>query len=91
MPNYTPDPDKQPQLLPEDHSISQTTPEEQKEKERYRECLHDYLRDPELSKIEGFPIGEDEDILTLYGPPYLYRLPQPLFERGHRGVAAGAR
>lgn len=32
---------------------------------------------PELKKIEGFPIGEDEDILTLSDPPYYTACPNP--------------
>ncbi len=37
--------------------------------------LKDYL--PELKKIEGFPIGEDEDILALSNPPYYTACPNP--------------
>lgn len=32
---------------------------------------------PELKKIEGFPIGEDEDILALSDPPYYTACPNP--------------
>lgn len=32
---------------------------------------------PELKKIEGFPIGKDEDILTLSDPPYYTACPNP--------------
>jgi len=32
---------------------------------------------PELKKIEGFPIGEDEDILKLSDPPYYTACPNP--------------
>jgi len=32
---------------------------------------------PELKKIEGFPIGEDEDILNLSDPPYYTACPNP--------------
>ena len=32
---------------------------------------------PELRKIEGFPIGEDEDILNLSDPPYYTACPNP--------------
>ena len=39
--------------------------------EERREYFLNELRSklPELKKIEGFPIGEDEDILTLSDPP----------------------
>lgn len=32
---------------------------------------------PELKKIEGFPLGEDEDILALSDPPYYTACPNP--------------
>jgi DNA modification methylase/rubredoxin len=32
---------------------------------------------PELKKVEGFPIGEDEDILNLSDPPYYTACPNP--------------
>ncbi len=32
---------------------------------------------PELKKLEGFPIGEDEDILALSDPPYYTACPNP--------------
>ncbi len=32
---------------------------------------------PELKKIDGFPIGEDEDILALSDPPYYTACPNP--------------
>ncbi len=35
------------------------------------------LRDPEFRKIEGFPIGSDEDILALSDPPYYTTCPNP--------------
>jgi DNA modification methylase len=42
----------------------------------------DYKKDlaerlPELKKIEGFPIGKDEDILALSQPPYYTACPNP--------------
>ena len=35
----------------------------------FTEELRKKLQDPEFRKIEGFPIGSDEDILTLRGCP----------------------
>lgn len=32
---------------------------------------------PELKQIEGFPLGEDEDILALSDPPYYTACPNP--------------
>jgi len=39
--------------------------------------LHKKLKDPEFRKIEGFPIGSDEDILALSDPPYYTACPNP--------------
>lgn len=41
----------------------------------FREELRKKL--PELKKIEGFPIGEDEDIIALSDPPYYTACPNP--------------
>ncbi|MDO8055278.1 MAG: DNA methyltransferase, partial [Candidatus Hermodarchaeota archaeon] len=35
------------------------------------------LKDPEFRKIEGFPIGSDQDILALSDPPYYTACPNP--------------
>ena len=35
------------------------------------------MRDPKFRKIEGFPIGSDEDILNLRDPPYYTACPNP--------------
>ena len=50
------------------------------EKEAYRERLREKLKDPEFRKIEGFPIGEDEDILALSDAPYYTACPNPFIE-----------
>ena len=42
--------------------------------------LRERLRDPEFRKIEGFPIGSDEDILALSDPPYYTACPNPFLE-----------
>jgi DNA modification methylase/predicted RNA-binding Zn-ribbon protein involved in translation (DUF1610 family) len=41
------------------------------------ERLRAKLKDPEFRKIEGFPIGSDEDILALSDPPYYTACPNP--------------
>ena len=47
------------------------------------EARWDYFREelrkklPELKKIEGFPIGEDDDIINLSDPPYYTACPNP--------------
>jgi DNA modification methylase len=49
-------------------------------REYFLEKLHEKLKDPEFRKIEGFPIGEDEDILALSDPPYYTACPNPFIE-----------
>ncbi len=77
MPKYSSDPEKQPVLLPEDRLASRPAPEDQEDKEAYRQRLRACLRDPDFRKIEGFPIGEDEAILALSDPPYYTACPNP--------------
>jgi len=43
----------------------------------FTEELRKKLQDPEFRKIEGFPIGSDEDILNLSDPPYHTACPNP--------------
>ncbi len=43
----------------------------------FTDKLREKLRDPEFRQIEGFPIGEDEDILRLSDPPYYTACPNP--------------
>lgn len=48
---------------------------EEERREYFREELRKKL--PELKQMEGFPIGEDEDILNLSDPPYYTACPNP--------------
>lgn len=48
---------------------------EEERRAYYRNELRTKL--PELKKIEGFPIGEDEDIINLSDPPYYTACPNP--------------
>ena len=43
----------------------------------FTDKLREKLKDPEFRKIEGFPIGSDEDILNLSDPPYYTACPNP--------------
>lgn len=45
----------------------------------FREELRKKL--PELKKIEGFPIGEDDDIINLSDPPFYTACPNPWLEK----------
>ncbi|WP_446917529.1 DNA methyltransferase, partial [Klebsiella pneumoniae] len=42
--------------------------------------LAEKLKDPEFRKIEGFPIGSDENILNLSDPPFYTACPNPWIE-----------
>ena len=48
---------------------------EEARREYFREELRKKL--PELKEIDGFPIGEDEDIIALSDPPYYTACPKP--------------
>ena len=50
---------------------------DEKRREYFLEKLRQKLKDPEFRKIEGFPIGEDEDIVRLSDPPYYTACPNP--------------
>jgi hypothetical protein len=65
----------QPELLPDQPSPDQTARDA--ERAEYLERLREKLKDPEFRAIEGFPIGEDEDILALSDPPYYTACPNP--------------
>lgn len=54
--------------------------DDEKRREYFLEKLREKLKDPEFRKIEGFPIGEDEDILSLSDPPYYTACPNPFIE-----------
>lgn len=55
--------------------LGKTFNTEEERRTYFREELRKKL--PELKKMEGFPIGEDEDILNLSDPPYYTACPNP--------------
>ena len=57
--------------------LGQTFTTDQARREHYQKLLADKLKDPEFRKIEGFPIGTDEDILAMSDPPYYTACPNP--------------
>jgi DNA modification methylase len=57
--------------------LGQTFPSDDARREHYLSLLAKKLKDPEFRKIEGFPIGEDEDFLALSDPPYYTACPNP--------------
>ena len=60
--------------------LSITFERDEKRRKYFLEKLREKLKDPEFRKIEGFPIGEDEDILALSDPPYYTACPNPFIE-----------
>jgi DNA modification methylase len=52
-------------------------PSDEARRQHFTELLRERLRAPEFRKIEGFPIGTDEDILNLSDPPYYTACPNP--------------
>jgi DNA modification methylase len=50
---------------------------DEERREYFLEKLREKLKDFEFRKIEGFPVGTDEDILALSDPPYYTACPNP--------------
>ncbi len=57
--------------------LGMTFQNDEERREYFLEKLREKLKDPEFRKIEGFPIGSDEDILALSDPPYYTACPNP--------------
>ncbi|SFA83207.1 DNA methylase [Lentibacillus halodurans] len=70
MINENKDEDEQPVTV-----LGMTFKNDQERREYFTEELRKKL--PELKEIEGFPMGEDEDILALSDPPYYTACPNP--------------
>lgn len=60
--------------------LGMTFESDDKRREYFLEKLREKLKDPDFRNIEGFPIGEDEDILALADPPYYTACPNPFIE-----------
>ena len=57
--------------------LGQMFPSEEARRDHFLKLLAAKLKDSEFRKIEGFPIGKDEDILALSDPPYYTACPNP--------------
>jgi DNA modification methylase len=57
--------------------LGMTFPNDEERRKYFLEKLSEKLKDPDFRKIEGFPIGTDEDILALSDPPYYTACPNP--------------
>ena len=55
--------------------LGKTFNTEEERRAYFKDELRKHL--PELKKMEGFPIGEDEDIINLSDPPYYTACPNP--------------
>ncbi len=55
--------------------LGKTFANDNERREYFREELRKKL--PELKKLEGYPIGEDDDIINLSDPPYYTACPNP--------------
>lgn len=60
--------------------LGQTFPSDEARRAHYLKLLAEKLKDPDFRKIEGFPIGSDENILALSDPPYYTACPNPFIE-----------
>jgi 16S rRNA G966 N2-methylase RsmD len=57
--------------------LGMTFPNSQARRKYFLAKLSEKLKDPGFRKLEGFPIGEDEDILAMSDPPYFTACPNP--------------
>ena len=57
--------------------LGMTFRSDQARRAHFTKELRKKLKEPEFRKIEGFPIGSDEDILNLSDPPYYTACPNP--------------
>ena len=57
--------------------LGMTFENDEKRREYFLEKLREKLKDPEFRRIDGFPIGSDEDILAMSDPPYYTACPNP--------------
>jgi 16S rRNA G966 N2-methylase RsmD len=60
--------------------LGMTFPNDQARRDYFLGKLREKLKEPEFRKIEGFPSGEDEDILAISDPPYFTACPNPFLE-----------
>lgn len=57
--------------------LGKTFVNDQARRDHFLALLAEKLKDPEFRKIEGFPIGSEDDILNLSNPPYYTACPNP--------------
>ena len=71
-------------LFPEDaddgspvECLGRTFKSNTERRDHFLSILREKLKDPAFRKIEGFPLGNDDDILALSDPPYYTACPNP--------------
>ncbi len=57
--------------------FGRTFPDDEARRSYFLGRLREHLLDPAFRQIEGFPVGEVEDILALSDPPYFTACPNP--------------
>lgn len=57
-----------------------TFPNDEARRSYFIEKLKEKLADRAFRRIEGFPVGDDEDIISLSDPPYYTACPNPFME-----------
>ncbi len=57
--------------------LGKVFPSDAARREYYLRRLAEKLKDPEFRRMEGFPVGSDQDILALSDPPYYTACPNP--------------
>jgi len=60
--------------------LGHSFPSEDARRTHFLTVLREKLKDPEFRKVEGFPLGSDEDILRLSDPPYYTACPNPFLK-----------
>ena len=60
--------------------LGMTFPNDEARQAYFTEKLREKLTDAMFHNLEGFPIGEDEDILALSDPPYYTACPNPFLQ-----------
>jgi DNA modification methylase len=57
--------------------LGMTFQNDEERRKHFLDKLREKLKDPDFRKIDGFPLGSDEDILALSDPPYYTACPNP--------------
>ena len=57
--------------------LGMSFPNDEARRTYFTEKLRERLKDPAFRKIDGFPIGEDDDIIAASDPPYYTACPNP--------------